>query len=181
MMPIYESHTNLRIANPHRRQIRNSLNWHKIGISLASRKGFTIIELLVVVAIIALLASAVIALFSSARARSRDAKREADIKTLQNALALYSTNTRIYPNPTPGAGICLTGSEAISTALINAGAISAIPLDPQQSCGSGGLPDATNPHYHYTSTDGSTYTITYYLETDSIPGKSAPGQYEATP
>jgi prepilin-type N-terminal cleavage/methylation domain-containing protein len=145
-----------------------------VPLSRISRRGFTIIELLVVVAIIALLASTVVALFSNARSRSRDAKRVGDIKELHDALAVYVTNTRTFPNPTIAGGICLTGSDAISTTLVGADAIKSIPRDPQQNCGSG-LPTAANPHYHYESLDGSTYTLWYYLETDSIPGKN-PGQ-----
>lgn len=112
------------------------------------------------------------ALFSNARARSRDAKRVADVKELHDALALYVTNARIFPNPTPAGGICLTGGDAVSIALVGADAIKAVPLDPRHNCGSG-LPTAANLHYHYESLTGSTYKIWYALETDSIPGHSA--------
>lgn len=134
--------------------------------------GFTIIELLVVVAVIAFLVSITMAFFSNARARGRDAKRVADVMEIHDALALYVTNTRIFPNPTPAGGICLTGSDAVSAALVGADAIRAVPLDPRHNCGSG-LPAAANPHYHYESLTGSTYKIWYALETDSIPGHSA--------
>lgn len=134
-------------------------------------RGFTIIELLVVVAVIALLVSVAVALFSNARAKSRDARRVADVRELHDALAIYVTNARTFPNPTPAGGICLTGSDAVSTALVGTDAIRTIPLDPRQNCGSG-PPAEANPHYRYESLTGSTYKIWYYLETNSIPGHS---------
>lgn len=134
------------------------------------RGGFTIIELLVVVSIIGLLTALGFALFSEARAKGRDVKREKDVKTLQDALSIYVTNANTHP-VTDTNGVYLTGSDAISTALISAGALQAIPFDPQ---------NVGDFRYKYTSPDGFTYTLTYYLETNSIPGKSA-GQHTAGP
>ncbi len=134
------------------------------------RGGFTIIELLVVVAIIGLLTALGFALFSEARTKSRDAKREKDVKTLQDALSIYVTNASAYP-VTDTNGVYLTGSDAVASTLIAAGALPAVPLDPQ---------NVGNFRYKYTSTDGFTYTLIYYLETNSIPGKSA-GEHTASP
>ena len=133
-------------------------------------RGFTIIELLVVVAIIGLLAALIVASFSTIRAKSRDARREEDLKTLHNALALYQLSARVFPNPTAPEGVCLDGTtDPISGMLLGQGieVIPTIPLDPLHNCGIG-LPTAANAHYHYTSLDGSTYRLDYYLETDSF-------------
>ncbi len=51
--------------------------------------GFTIIELLVVVALIGLIASVVIVTIDQARAKARDTKRKADLAQIQVALELY--------------------------------------------------------------------------------------------
>lgn len=64
-------------------------------------RGFTLVELLVVVAIIAVLASSVLAAVGSARAKARDAKRIAEIKEIKNALNLYHDSNFSYPSTTP--------------------------------------------------------------------------------
>jgi prepilin-type N-terminal cleavage/methylation domain-containing protein len=62
-----------------------------------TKKGFTLIELMVVISIIGVLSSIVVASLSSAKANSRDAKRISDIKTIQVALALYYGDYLKYP------------------------------------------------------------------------------------
>ena len=52
------------------------------------KNGFTLIELLVVVSIIGVLATVVLSSLSDARARSRDARRKADLKNIQSAKIL---------------------------------------------------------------------------------------------
>jgi general secretion pathway protein G len=61
------------------------------------RKGFTLIELLVVISIIAVLSAIVLANFSDARKKSRDAKRLADVAELQLALELFYGKYREFP------------------------------------------------------------------------------------
>ena len=79
-------------------------------------RGFTLIELLVVIAIIGILASIVLASLNSARVKSRDARRIADVKQIQLALELYYNDNAIYP--------------ATSTGLVPT-YISVLPKDPQ--------------------------------------------------
>ncbi len=61
-------------------------------------KGFTLIELLVVIAIIGLLSTLAVVALNSARQRSRDAKRVADIRQIQTALELGFSETQKYPS-----------------------------------------------------------------------------------
>jgi len=61
------------------------------------KSGFTLIELLVVIAIIGLLSTLTIIALNQARARSRDARRLADIKQIQTALEMYYSDTGSYP------------------------------------------------------------------------------------
>ena len=101
-----------------------------------ARKGFTLIELLVVIAIIGVLASVVLASLNTARRKSRDVRRVADIKQLQLALEMEFDKASSYP--------------AALTTLVTDGFISVIPADP--------LTTATTcrPAYCY-ATSGSTY------------------------
>ncbi|MFH1979051.1 MAG: type II secretion system protein [Patescibacteria group bacterium] len=134
-----------------------------------NNKAFTIVELLVVIAIIAVLLAVVSSLWGDSKKKSRDARREEDIKEIQNALNLYVTNAHIYP-------ICpqtvMNGStDCLSTALVGGGFISMIPVDPLN--GFSGTCGAVNEHVYCYTSDGFTYTIEYSLETDNILGKSA--------
>jgi prepilin-type N-terminal cleavage/methylation domain-containing protein len=60
-------------------------------------KGFTLIEMIVVVAIIAILMGIVITKSSDAKAKSRDAKRISDIANMQLSLELYFDRCNQYP------------------------------------------------------------------------------------
>ena len=63
------------------------------------RKGFTLIEMLIVIALIGILAGVVISVINipKTQARSRDSKRVGDIKRIQTALELYFADNRKYP------------------------------------------------------------------------------------
>jgi prepilin-type N-terminal cleavage/methylation domain-containing protein len=61
-----------------------------------SSRGFTLIELLVVIAIIGLLASVIIASLGSARAKGRDARRLADLRSMANQIELQRTGVTSY-------------------------------------------------------------------------------------
>ena len=137
-------------------------------------RGFTLLELLVVIAIIGLIASLTIATLSTARARSRDAKRLQDVKTIQNALNLFAATERVFPNPTATGGLCLTGVDAISKLLIDADSLSSMPKDPQHDgCAVPSTkPDETHYHYHYESIDGTTFKLWFEVENGDIPGIS---------
>ncbi|MDO8523862.1 MAG: prepilin-type N-terminal cleavage/methylation domain-containing protein [bacterium] len=64
---------------------------------MRTKRGFTLIELLVVIAIIGILSSIVLASLNTARLKSRDTRRVADVKQLQLALALYFDSNAMYP------------------------------------------------------------------------------------
>ena len=61
------------------------------------RQGFTLIEMLIVVAIVGLLASVVVLGIGNARERARDAKRAGDIRQIQNGAEAYYATNNAYP------------------------------------------------------------------------------------
>ncbi len=120
-------------------------------------RGFTIIELLIVMAIIGMLASVVLVVFSGMQEKSRDTRRMEDMQQLRNALGLYYIDNNQYPvvaSPTS-----ITGADSITAALKAAGAIS------------GDITDPISPTYDYVYENPgvASYQITFCLETDSIP------------
>lgn len=62
-----------------------------------SHRGFTLIELLVVISIIGILIALGTASYSTAQRKGRDAKRQSDIKAVQNALEQYNSLKGAYP------------------------------------------------------------------------------------
>lgn len=61
------------------------------------KNGFTLIEILIVVAIIGLLATLGLVSFQTSLRRSRDARRIAEIKAMQNAAEQYFADNQEYP------------------------------------------------------------------------------------
>lgn len=123
-------------------------------------KGFTLIELLVVIAIIGILAAVVLVSLNSARQKSRDAKRLADIRQIQTALELYYNDNGGYPaagtSCNGNSTNCPTGgTPAFSTYLSG---WPAAPTPQDGSC------TAANNKYEYAQTgSGTGYTVTFCL------------------
>ena len=65
---------------------------------MKNKKGFTLIEILIVISIIGLLASVVLVNLGGFRAKGRDSRRIADLRTLQNTLELYFGVNNKYPS-----------------------------------------------------------------------------------
>ena len=124
------------------------------------KKGFTLVELLVVIAIIGILSTLSVVSLNSARAKSRDARRLSDIKQIRTALDLYYDSSSTYPLSCSPLGTstcaCLTSVGWTSTANCT-GTIfmQKVPSDPLSS-----------GTYVYTSS-GQSYEIIYKLEANS--------------
>ena len=117
------------------------------------QKGFTLIELLVVIAIIGLLASIVLLALNSARAKSRDAKRIADVREMMTGLELYYNNF---------------GGYASSIAALVPNYVGSTPQSPTPADGSCPASLATNGYVYtasgtsFTGSDGSTTVYPSY-------------------
>lgn len=62
-----------------------------------NNKAFSLIELMVTVVIIGILASMITINLTSARAKGRDAKRQADLEAVGAALEIYYSQNKTYP------------------------------------------------------------------------------------
>ena len=64
-----------------------------------SKKGFTLVELLIVVAILGLLILIIVSLLLRNITKANDAKRKADIAKISTAMEEYYTDNNCYPDP----------------------------------------------------------------------------------
>jgi len=156
----------------------------------ASRQGgFTLIELLVVISIIGLLSSLVLVGLKTVRAKSRDARRIADVKTLRGALDSYYVNKKQYPSSMvacPGiapatALLFQDKADLVNSALISDGIIFAPVKDPINGVMNGvtygiyynscGLQADKTPDPDGSGTiirNNEYYAIIFVMETDSF-------------
>jgi prepilin-type N-terminal cleavage/methylation domain-containing protein len=69
--------------------------WHKRRVG--NQKGFTLIELMIVVAIIGILTAIAFPLYANIQARARMAKAQADARTLASAVSVFSAHVGTLP------------------------------------------------------------------------------------
>jgi prepilin-type N-terminal cleavage/methylation domain-containing protein len=84
-----------------------------------NNKAFTLIELLIVIAIIGILATVMVIAIRGVHARARDARRDADARTLIHALERYRMINARYPFSTTSEahGVCLERDPGIQSSL----------------------------------------------------------------
>ena len=123
----------------------------------AMKRGFTILELLIVIAVIGMLASIIFVAFANVQSKSRDTRRIEDMREIQKALNLYYIDGNRFPQSSTA--VALTGDDPVSEALVASGAIAGISGDP------------VSPEFNYTyqATSSAQYIIRFCLETDTVP------------
>ncbi|HVY67817.1 MAG TPA: type II secretion system protein [Patescibacteria group bacterium] len=145
-----------------------------------NQSGFTLIELLVVIAIIGLLASVVLLALNSARAKSRDAKRLADVRQLASAFELFFNDKNSYPTSgymgTAAVTLSNTGMTTAGLVPTYIGLMPVAPTPADGNCGTGATWGAND--YNYAVPTGSN-TVSSYTLTFCLGG--AAGSYPAGP
>ena len=127
------------------------MNAHLGGINMrkTNQKGFTIIELLVVIVIIGILVALALPQLFAAQARGRDTDRKNDLKNISQQLeTYYNDNDGAYP---------VGDIDDAEAALDEAGLLSSdnFPSDPK-----------ADRAYVYESADGTSFVLAADLEND---------------
>ena len=131
--------------------------------------GFSLVELMVVISIIAILTTLLLVNFTNSRSRARDAQRKADLKQVKTALQLYFNDFQQFPPHHPssngkintcGGNGCDWGEEAFTVGGVIY--MNLLPVDPINTT-SGGL----NYVYMYTQTAFDTFQLSTFLENAS--------------
>ena len=74
------------------------------GIKINKQRGFTIVELLIVIVVIAILATITIVSFNGIQGRARDAQRKLDLANISKVLKLYNVDENNWMGVDSGCG-----------------------------------------------------------------------------
>jgi prepilin-type N-terminal cleavage/methylation domain-containing protein len=134
-------------------------------------RGFTIVELLIVIVVIGILAALVIVTYNGIQQKARDTERKTDIKALQGHLEAYWADNAKYPtlaqaNDTTFRQNNFKGLDLASFAdPKNAGSTTLCATATATCYGYAALPSGCDN----TATDCDNYTLTARLESNATP------------
>lgn len=164
--------TNLKLQLSNKSQITNYSKQSVFGswylkivcklkiVNCKLHEGFTLLELLVVIAVIATFLTIGLNSFATAQKKGRDTKRKSDMRDIHNALEqYYSVCGNAYPEPTDGVFYDTIACTTPPVLPI----MPTIPTDPRQ----------VTPYFCPTPVNGTCntngYTICSYLESETNP------------
>lgn len=127
-----------------------------------AQKGFTIIELLIVIAIIAILAGLVLNNFQGAQAKARDVQRVDDINKIHSKLEEYHNENGAYPQTFTAATFPGIDSQALVDPRGNSVQIGAAAAD-ATAAATAAAPTATNNYAYVAYPTGCTNDCTGYV------------------
>jgi len=136
--------------------------------SPTTKRGFTLIEILVTIAIIGLLTTLLLSNLQETRARARDARRKSDLNELRTALRLYYNDYQSYPTASSNNEISCGGLELAWGAAFTCGTttyMAELPVDPLSS----------QSYYYVRGTDTDAFQLYACLENISDPDAIACG------
>ncbi|NMC35911.1 prepilin-type N-terminal cleavage/methylation domain-containing protein [Candidatus Beckwithbacteria bacterium] len=116
-----------------------------------NKRGFTLIELMVVITIIAILSAVGMSSYKTVSKKSRDSRRKADLEQIRGALELYRADEGEYPVSLPDCGDPLASGTTTY--------MEQIPCDPTE-----------RTDYGYNQDDTFRYTLLTCLEQEDALG-----------
>ena len=120
-------------------------------IQKIKKRGFTLIEMLVVIGIIGILVAAGAVSYSTVQKKARDAKRKDDLKVIQQSMEqYYSICGYSYPTSVSSGIICNGVTPAVAL-------LPTVPVDPRSA----------SP-YPFPTLDTTSYQVCATLETESV-------------
>ena len=139
-------------------------------------RAFTLIELMVVIAIIGILTAIIMANFLTAESKARDAKRISDLAQIQLAITGFFERCGYYPAPAGGEGLTTTlGGPTCPPGVTLGTFISTLPTPPN------GSPSSYEYDWGWAYNDTSHNSIDYVLGTTLENSTSNPGTITVFP